>query len=144
MDRGHISSPSFFSSFFVFGDLKIVTQELWCLCKASSDFWASKNLFRVVFCVLKTAEGSHRNRCLKVTATNLIFRLQLNMTRAALLPHQKGGEKPEQQHKSLQGAIGRPAARPISATSTQDQSPVPHTKQNLQTINRISRNPSLI
>lgn len=103
MDRGHISSPSFFSLLFVFGDLKIVTQELWCLCKASSDFWASKNLFRVVFCVLKTAEGSHRNRFLKVTATNLIFRLQLNMTRAALLPHQKGGEKPEQQHKSLQG-----------------------------------------
>lgn len=48
----------------------------------------------------------------------------------------------EQQNKNLQGVIGCIAGRPTFTTTSQQQSTIPHT--NLQTINRNSRNPSLI
>lgn len=46
MDRGHISSPSFFVLFLVFwGVLKTVTQEMWCLCPAHRALQAVRNVF---------------------------------------------------------------------------------------------------
>lgn len=68
--RSYLISISF-CSFLVFGDLKIVTQELWCWCASSEKMFLVASASRKLP-EQKTNGDGGRDRLLKVTGTNPI------------------------------------------------------------------------